>query len=527
MTDALPKAGLRDRLFQTPRTRAMESELEAVNQFLDRVNMRDENLMIDQADGSRVPMGEALASIDMMIDAKGWSPIWEYDDIAGLTLRQVKEASAQARELLAGNPFVQNGARVRVAHVLGAGTEFSCRNRTGKQEAKPLPVTIQNLMEQPWASRYMFGNSPRGEMERSAFADGNFLLLGHDRTKRFQRIQIHEITGYLRSPNNSEEVWAYRRTWNPNPQRTDVPGVTNPGTDPDEINQRTRWYYTDMFPVEERRRYVKFQGRDEAAEPDYTLLDMGFNRQVGWPLGVPDALAIIAWSRLYKEFMVNGYVMSRSLARLAFKLTLGGKKTKDKAAEVSKPGQAGATFLEGEGNNFSPLASAGKGYDFASGDGLARAMAAGLGISVKALLSDPDSGSSTANFMVDTVAKASAAVRRGEWDDFYIRLFKWMGLEKRLVVTWRDHNDDTIARVMQGWTLADQLEIFGAEVIQAGVARVLDISDAGPVPSGWKPFSRRKGSSETGTLGKSGSTGGTGQGADDGTGNSGNDTRDQ
>lgn len=526
MADNLPKRGIIDRVLSTPRVRAMEAELDAVNRFLDAVSLRDENLMIDQADGTRLPMSEALASVDMMLDAKGWTPIWEYDDIAGLTLRQVKEASVQARELVVGNPFVQNAARVRVAHVLGAGVEFGCRNRTGAQEAKTMPVTIQTLMEEPWFQRYVFGNTSRAENERSAFTDGNFLFLGRDRDKRGQRVQVHEITGYLRNPNNSEEVWAYRRTWNPNPQRTDqIPNVTNPGQE-DSLSQRTRWYYTDIFPTEERRDFVKFEGRDERAEPGYTMLDMGFNRQVGWPLGVPDALAIIAWSRLYKEFMVNGYVMSRSLARLAFRLTLGGKKGKEKAAEVSRPGQAGATFLEGEGNTLTPLASAGKGYDFSSGDGLARAMAAGLGISVRALLSDPE-GTTQTNFMVDSVAKASAAVRRGEWDDYYLRLFKWMGLTKHLVVTWRDHNDDTVARLMQGLTLLDQLEVVGADVMQRAAARVLDIGDPGAVPEGWLPFSQRKGSSENGTLGKSGSTAGTGQGADNGTGGSGNDTRDQ
>jgi len=526
MTDSLPKPGLRDRLFQTPRTRAMEAEIEAVNSFLDNVRLRDENLMINDAEGNRVPMAEALNNVDMMLDAKGWTPIWEYDDNAGLTLRQVKDAAQQLRELVVGNPYVGNGARILNGHVLGAGVEFGCRNRTGAQESKTIPANVQRLMEEPWSVRYIFGTAARGEMNRAAFTDGNFLLLGRDRDKRFQRVQVQEITGYLRAPNNSEEIWAYRRSWNPNPQRTGL-GAAQPD-DNDNPSLRTRWYYTDIFPQEERRPYIKFEGKDERAEPEYTMLDMGFNRQVGWPLGVPDGLAIIAWSRLYKEFLVNGYIMSRSLARLAFKLTLGGKKTKDKAAEVSKPGQAGSTFLEGEGNSFTPLATAGKGYDFESGDGLATSLAAGLGVSVKALLSKPDQKTgTTASVMVDPIAAATAATRRGEWDDFYVRLFKWLGMDKRLVVTWLDHNDDTIARVMQGWTLADQGEVFGPEVIQKGMAKVLDISDPGKVPEGWKPFSQRKGSSEQGTLGKSGSTGGTGQGDDDGTGDSGNDTRDQ
>ena len=73
MSQSLPAPSLRERIFGTPRRDAMEAELEAVNDFLERVSMRDENLMIQDAEGNRVPMSEALGNIDMMLDAKGWT----------------------------------------------------------------------------------------------------------------------------------------------------------------------------------------------------------------------------------------------------------------------------------------------------------------------------------------------------------------------------------------------------------------------------------------------------------------------
>jgi hypothetical protein len=508
-----PKTRVIDRILgPSPREQHLEHELREIEGLFDQMALKHENFQIDGADGSRISMHEALTNIDLMLDAQGWTNIFEYDEDAGLTLRQVKEASKQLRELVAGNPFIGNGARIRAAHVWAGGVEYSCRNKTAPRAIKPLTARVDDLTRTPWATRYIFGNKAHAELERAAFTDGTVFLLGRDSDKRIQRVQLQEITGALHNPNNSEEIWAYRRTWTINPQdQTESPKT------------RTRWYYTDMLPVEDRRPTISTAGRGpETAELGYTMLDFAFNRQVGWAFGVPDALCVIAWARLYKEFLVNGYVMSRSLAKLAWRITVNNAKAGANAsAEVAAPGQAGSAYLEGSGNTLTPLASAGKGYDFASGNGLAGAIAAGLGVSLLALLSNPSAatGSNAAAQTLDPIAKATAAVRRGEWDDEMVRLFRFYGLDRQLVTTWRDLPTDTLQRIMQAWTLVDAMEVFEGETLQKAVAAVMDIADPGELPKHWKPRSER-GAITDSTAGNAGATTGSGQGADDGSGGS-------
>ena len=508
MTDS-PKPRIVDRILgPSPRERYLDKQVTQIEGMFSQIMDKHENFDIEQAGGEGSSMHEALAGIDMMLDSQGWTNIFQYEEDTGLTLRQIKEASKQIRELIVGNPFIANGARIRAASVWAGGVEFSCRNRSGRQDSKPLPASIQNTMEAPWAQRYIFGNRAHGELERAAFSDGNLFFLGQDSTKRMQRIQVQEISGALHNPNNSEEIFAYRRSWNPDPQN------------PDKTSQeRVRWYYTDAVPVNERKRQIKVRGGAlELAEVGYTMIDIAFNRQIGWALGVPDALCVVAWARLYKEFLVNGYVMSRSLAKLAYKITVNNAKAGDNAAQtINKPGQSGSTFLEGSGNALTPLATAGRGYDFSSGNALAGAIAAGLGVSLLALLSNPAAatGSSAAAQTLDPIAKATAAVRRMEWQDDFVRIFRYQGLEKKLSTTWYDMKEDTLARLMQAWTLVDGMEVFGAEVMQREVARVMNINDPGGVPTGWKPKSQR-GAADLSTAGTAGATGGSGQGADDG-----------
>lgn len=545
-----PKPRMIDRLVgPSPRERYLDDQLEAVHGTLANLQFWQESQIWDTEMGeggfgarfktiaeglSRVDEA-ALGNLDMMLDAQGWSPAYEHDSTGGITLAQVQLASQQIRELMVGNPFIQNGARIRTAAVHGGGIEFSARtkfaqtkttgsgaNRSTERVAAGSPVDmperLRRIMDLPRNKRYVFCNTARSALEAGAFSDGTVFLLGRDSDLETRRVPIGQITGDLRNPDDPGEIIAYRRTWN-----------RNPNAEGDAKQEITRWYYTDLTPPEKRKGSITYQGKSEKFERGYTLLDLSFNKQIGWAYGTADAMAVIAWSRLYKEFLVNGYIMSRALARFAFKVTSkSGNATARASEEVVKPGQAGSTSIFGDGTDLNALGSAGKGYDFGSGSPIAAAMAAGLGISLLSLTANPASatGSNAAAQTLGPVEKMTAAMRRGEWDDHYGRLFAYYGLASELVTTWGDISDELIQRIMQAWTLADQLEVFGPEVIQREVSDALGIADPGDVPAGWKPKSKRGIKPADSAAGNGGATDGSGQGADDGTGGSDQDKGD-
>src|SRR5690606_15782657 len=91
-----------------------------------------------------------------------------------------------------------------------------------------------------------------------------------------------------------------------------------------------------------------------------TLFDQTFNSQVGWPLGVPDALAAIVWARIYSEMVNHGKVMTESLAKFAFKATQNTPKGANQVGVKTTTGGAGQTAVMGPTNDLVPLSSAGK-----------------------------------------------------------------------------------------------------------------------------------------------------------------------
>jgi hypothetical protein len=481
------------------------SELREAYGYLETQNMRLE---------------ERLEQIDMMIDAKGWTPLFDYGVDGGLSLEQVHAASKQLRELVVGNPFMKRGSQLRITYVWGGGCEFTSereQRKGGKTEKKTVGLSrdLRAIMDRPKNQRNLFSPLAQETLERAAFTDGTVFTLGDDETKDYQVIPIAEIQGMLHNPDDSSEVWAYRRVWYRDPNKTDaVPTV--------------RWYYTDSFPESTempRKTRIRYQDKLEVIDPGKTIFDGEFNAHSGWALGVPDGLAAIGWVRLYREFLTNGAIMSRALAQFAFRATMKSQDGANKGAlQVGKPKGAGQTVFSSD--DFAPLATAGKGYDFDSGRPLAAGIAAALEVSLVGLLSDPGAGggasSSTAQTL-DPPAKATAAMRRRLWVAYFERIFRHMGLvgTQTLKIIWHDLQEEQLQRILQAMILAHGTGLFEGSVIQGLIAEVLGIGEPGEVPDGYLvPNNKataavnapKTNPNPNGTTGAGGSTAGSGQG---------------
>lgn len=434
-------------------------------EFVDKADYDNVLKLAADLENDNFSLSERLADIEMMIDSKGWHQVFEHGADGGLSLQQIKSASEQLREMVAGNPIMGQGCRLRTAYVWGQGVQWGAIDATGK--SSKLTAATRTFLEEPRNVKYVFSPSAAEELEKAAFTDGNLYLVGDEITKRLFRIGIDQITGTIRDPDNPEEIWAYRRVWSPNP---------------DEANpvQMTRWYYTDSYDGE-RRTQVSWNGRMEQADITKTIIDAVFNRQVGWGHGVPDALAVLAWARIYREFLVNGYVMSRALAKIAYKVTVqSAAGAANSAAEISKPG-AGQTDIRGEGNTIEAMPQAGKGYDFSSGRPLLAVIAAGLGLSTTALGADAG-GTNAAEQTLDAPTRGMAEVRRNVWRDYFTRVLRWAGNRKTLKMTFVDLTTEQIQRRLQGWTQMHMSGLFSEEIIQRGMADEMDIADPGDIP---------------------------------------------
>lgn len=424
-------------------------------------------------EAAEMRLEERLQSLDAMIDEKGWAPLYDYGKDGGLSLEQIHSSSRQLREMVAGNPFMKRGSQLRITHVWGGGQGFSVVKSDTGAPAK-MSTNLRTIMSLPKNKRAIFGAAAKETLERAAFTDGMVFALGDDKKKTYQIVPITEIQGVLHNPDDSSEIWAYRRVWFRNP------------ADPEPV---VRWYYTDSFEDTGAKRKTRIKHNDnlEVIDRDHTFIDAKFNAHGGWAFGVPDGLAAIGWVRLYREFLVNGSIMSRALAQFAFRATMKSQSGAAKGSlEVGKPKGSGTTVFSSE--DFAPLASAGKGYDFSSGRPLAAGIAAALEVSLISLTSDSSSagGASNSEQTLDVPAKATASLRRLVWEDWFDRIFRHMGMvgTQEVRVTWNDLREESIQRIMQAMVLVWNTGLFDGTVMQKMVAEVMNIADPGSVPDG-------------------------------------------
>jgi hypothetical protein len=131
-------------------------------------------------------------------------------------------------------------------------------------------------------------------------------------------------------------------------------------------------------------------------DKNVTLFDQKFNGQVGWPLGVPDLIAAVAWAKMYSDAMKRGKSMTDAMAQLAFKAVSGLRGGAGQtAAKIAGSTGAGNTASMVTGNDLVPLSTAGKGYDFTTLRPIAAMVAAAAQVSTIDLLADPSAAGSS------------------------------------------------------------------------------------------------------------------------------------
>lgn len=395
----------------------MPSPVEIVVEEAQLKPLQELERIVSELSDDNGELRESLASVSQMLayEDRGWTKIIGAVDDEGIDLDELKEASAKIREMIVTNPTIKQGANLRSTYVWSKGVRLG-GFQTGRGR-----TNVQNLIDQPVNQANVFGAEAQEALERAAFSEGNIILLGDNRTKELRAIPLTEISDVLRNPNFSSEVWAYRRTW-----------VDYSGTQP---VPRVKWYYTDTYtgPKGQSKTY---NGKREQFDNSYTIINQHFNTQIGWAWGVPDALPVIAYARLYRDSVLNGYRVSEAMAAILFKATAKSKAgVQDTGLKLSQARGAGNTAVMSDGNDMNALSTSGKAYDYSALTPLAALVSAGLGISTTALTTNAaDAGGSYGSAAsLDLPTRLTMESRQSVWKSFYVRVLKWMGVQNPTV----------------------------------------------------------------------------------------------
>ena len=358
---------------------------------------------------------ESLSRLDLYLDKQGWSQ-GTYDD-EGPSLAQVKDASKRIRELTAMNVHVKQGLKLRTNYVWQGGVHYG--NVPSKTDGRSKgAVNVQERIDNPVNQRYFFGVTAREERELSCYADSMPLYRGDNNDYTLRPIPVSEVSADYRNPDQTDEVWAYRRTWSHYPQNTVTPTTRNV------------WYFVNGF-LGKRTNTIMFNGKSETVSQTERVFGAPVNSATGWAYGVADALAAISWAEQYRIATMSGLRMQEAMAQIWATYKTNSQAGADNASMKlgGSTGGAGQTAAIGAGNEFSPLATAGRGYDFTTLGPIISNFAAGIGVSKVAITSDPSAAGSSYGSAktLELPEKLSALARQ----DYHIALDKqvlaWLG----------------------------------------------------------------------------------------------------
>lgn len=371
---------------------------------------------------------EKLSGLDLQMDNIGWTEVYGYTD-DGPSLAQVKDMSKQIRNAMARNVWVKQGWKLRYNYVNSGGIHYDNipgQDSTGSGRRPQAWARVQDPLNQ----KTFFNRSAREAREGALYADSMVLYIGDDKTFRLSNFPITQVTADYRNPDDPSEIWAYRRSW------THYDSSGHPV-------EKAEWIFHNLFKDREVGS-IEFAGKVEPVSKNKRVFGYPVNDIPGWAYGVPDAFSGLSWARQYREALLNGKTMSDALATIAYKVI---NKSRSGAAnagvKVASSTAKGATASMVDGQDMLPMSSAGKGYDYDASRPLLSAMAAGIGVSVVALASDPGAaGSSYGSAQtLDLPTRLMSEARRQYHIDLDKEVLRWLGAPDADV--WFDPIEDS------------------------------------------------------------------------------------
>jgi hypothetical protein len=474
---------------------------------------------------------EKLSNLDLMMDNQGWSSVSEYKE-DGPDLAQVKKSSGQIRNLMALNPWIKRGFRLRFNYIMEDGVHrdnlpAAPKTRTGGRDLRSTQPDVQERLENPINQRNFFGPEALDQREGAFYSDSQALYIGDDDDYTLRALPLSQITADYRNPDDGSEIWAYRRTWQHYPQ-----GTTSP-TDKHE------WIFCNIF-FDKKTDSISLNGKSETVAANKRVFGRTVNAQTGWAYGIPDALPAIAWVKLYRDFLVNGYTVTASMAQIWAQAKNQSKAGADLAVAALNKGGAGKVAVTGDGNLLTPLSTAGHAYDFEKGNPLIAAAATAVEVSAIAITADTSAaGSSYGSAQtLDPPTRLAMESRRDIHVSLEVEVLKWMGADAPKV-WFTPYTDSTeIYREIQAIVLKWTTGLYTAEEAKkefealAGRYGEVTIPDGILLPNNEKSLARKDidtDSAGTGAVDQSGDlgTGAPGQGKNSpaGGGTGSNDTR--
>jgi hypothetical protein len=421
-------------------------------------------------------LAESLADVQLALDNIGWNPMGEDADMNELPLVTIKGHTQVTRALAVINPLIKRGISVRTAYIWGNGITLD-----GLEKKTAFVKSAVN-------QKYLLSDKAQMELEQCLATDGNFFLMvtkpgAKSKDGAVARVPMRQITGTISNPENSEEIWFYRREW-----RTTV---TKEDSELEDTKDNVVYYpaidydKTNGTPRKFKNKEVNWDSRIAAHS---------VNKQTGWKWGVPDLLSVIFWAKAHKEFLENQATLVKAYSRFAWKVaTPTAANARAAATKVGtaptvdpitgQPQSVGATAVTGMGSTISSVGRTGGSVDFEAGLPLAGYVAAGLNVPLNELTADAGNANRSSAETLSSSNEKVMRARQAEHKMFFESIFTYLGFEVK--VSFPRIEEEQVYRQIQSIVSLLPLNLFSDKEMRALIVHVLDLQSLDPtkVPS--------------------------------------------
>jgi hypothetical protein len=419
---------------------------------------------------SVVMLKESLADVQLALDNVGWMPLGEDANLRELPLSSIKKHTQVTRALAVINPLIKRGISVRTAYIWGNGITLD-----GLDEKSGFFKSAVN-------QKYLLSRKAQMELESCLATDGNFFLLvtkpgARSKDGAVARIPMWQITGTISNPENSEEIWFYRREW--------ATTVTRPGSEQEDVVENVEYFpaidydETNGMPARFKSKKVNRVSRIAAHS---------VNKQLGWKWGVPDLLPVMFWAKAHKEFLENQATLVKAYSRYAFKVATpsaaGARAASTKVGTpptldaFGQPQSVGGTAVTGQGATISAIGRTGGSVDFKAGLPLAGYVAAGLDVPLSDLTADAGEANRASAETLSSTNEKTMRARQAEHIMFFESIFTYLGMEVK--VSFPKIEEEAVYRQIQSLVSLLPLNMFSDKEMRTLIIRAMDILDMDP-----------------------------------------------
>lgn len=366
---------------------------------------------------------ESMADVILAAEDKGWRSIAQQtnQDFTPESRRALLDA---CRAMALANPLIKRGLIVRTGYIWGQGVQVQARS-ANEQAAQDVNAVVQDFWDDN--KKTFSGDTAHERLEHGLGTDGNIYLIcyTHPQTGsvRVRTGLPEQVVDIVTNPEDRDDHWYYVREIPMEVAEKGASGAPRSRHQVKKVVHPAVGYYPRSRPRSYKGMPVKW---------DAPIVHVSVNLLPGWRFGVPDVYASLAWARAYKDFLVDWASLTRSLSKYAWQATGATTSRAQKMAQEIKRNstppagtpdisatdatQAGQTVTSTPDMKLEPISKSGATIDSDSGRPLAGMAAAGLGLPVTVLLSDPGiTGARAVAETLDPPTVLEMGMRRLTW----------------------------------------------------------------------------------------------------------------